>query len=345
MKDLARLYRYSKKQWRKTIFGKTKKSPSPIKWGILGLGYMAETFSTAIDGNKHGIVYSAASRSEAKAVKFAKRHTGCKPYGSYREMIKKEAQNIDVIYIATPVQYHYEQVKECLEAGINVLCEKPITRTLKEFEDLKRIAHNKNCFLMEGMWMKCLPTFQEATKWINNGEIGKIELLKVDFYKRENLNNKKRVEGVLLDYGIYSLAFIEHFLYGYPDRINSYSRNNALGLDCDWHIRAKKNDIMAIVNISSNFGSLSKASIIGNNGYIEWEDQFNRCKCISLFDSKGNLRKTYKVSYDYEGFEYEINEVQNCIRKGLKESDIVSLSGTEITMQILEYLEKERNVG
>ena len=46
-----------KKEWRKTPLGRTKKNDNPLRWGIIGLGYMAETFSCAIDGSKDDVVY------------------------------------------------------------------------------------------------------------------------------------------------------------------------------------------------------------------------------------------------------------------------------------------------
>ena len=59
-------------------FLKKRKSADPVRWGIIGLGYMAETFSTVIDGNKYGKVSAVASRSISKAQAFAAKHGHCK---------------------------------------------------------------------------------------------------------------------------------------------------------------------------------------------------------------------------------------------------------------------------
>lgn len=333
-----------KKEWRKTPLGKTKKNDNPIRWGVIGLGYMAETFSCAIDGNKNGVVYAVASRSLDKAKAFAKNHGDCKAYGSYEEMVYDQSLKLDVIYIATPVKYHYEHVKLCLEAGKNVLCEKPITSTFEEFEELTMIAKEHNCFFMEGIWMKCLLSFLKACQWIKEGRIGDVELVKVDFYKREHIHgghaiyDAKEGGGILRDFGVYAMAFMEHFLGGYPDELSGKSRISSHGIDADWQITAKRGDVQAFVNLSSNFGSLSKAAVIGKNGFVEWNSQFNRTNTVTLYDANGVQVETFSASYEFEGFEHEVNEVQKCIREGKKESCIATLSGTRNTMQIINSL-------
>lgn len=343
---IQKIVKRARRLWRQTSLGRIKKIDNPIRWGVIGLGYMAETFSSAIDDNKEGIVYAVASRSLDKAKVFASRHGECKAYGSYEEMVHDKNLKLDVVYVATPVKYHYENVKLCLEAGLNVLCEKPITSTLAQFDELIALAKKNNCFFMEGMWMKCLPSFQKACQWINEGKIGEIEWVKADFYKRERIQegfaiyNAQEGGGILRDFGVYAIAFMEHFLGGIPDRLNGLFRISSRGIDVDWQITAEKNGVNATINLSSNFGSMSKAAVIGKNGFIEWDSQFNRTNRVALYDTNGVQLEVFSASYVNEGFEYEVNEVQKSIREGKKESPIVSLKGSRSTMQIIDKLRK-----
>ncbi len=343
---IQRILSKAKKVWRQSPFGKTRKVDNPIRWGVIGLGYMAETFSCAIDGNKEGVVYAVASRSRDKAKAFAAKHGGCKAYGSYSEMLNDKDLHLDVIYIATPVKYHYDHIKLCLEAGFNVLCEKPITNTSEQLDELIELARKKGCFLMEGMWMKCLPSFQKACSWIKEGRIGELELVRADFYKREHIRegyaiyDAKAGGGVLHDYGVYAIAFMEHFLGGVPESLTSMHRISSYGIDSDWQIISKRQDIQAVLNLSSDFGSQSKAVVIGKDGFIEWNSQFNRTNCVTRYGKDGLVKEKYSVSYEFEGFEYEVDEVQKCIRSGTKESSIVSLEGTRNTMHIIDDLSK-----
>lgn len=333
-----------KKEWRKTPLGRTKKNDNPLRWGIMGLGYMAETFSCTIDGSKDDVVYAVASRSMDKAKAFAKNHGGCRAYGSYEDMVNDKSLDLDIIYIATPVKYHYEYVKLCLEAGKNVLCEKPITSTLEQLDELMELAKKHNCFLMEGMWMKCLPSFQKACQWINEGKIGDIELVRVDFYKREHIRaghaiyNAQEGGGVLRDFGVYAIAFMEHFLGGYPDAIAANKRISIHGIDADWNIVAEKNGVRAFVNLSANFGASSKAEVIGTNGFIEWDAQFNRTNRVVLYDAKGIMVEDYIAEYNFEGFEYEVKEVNRCIHADALSSKIANLNNSHNVLKIIENI-------
>lgn len=348
---LEKIEYYTRRKLLSTGFLRVKKNPAPIKWGIIGLGSMAEKFSTAIDGNKDGIVYSVASRSLKKAKSFAARHGNCKAYGSYDDMLKDTSANIDVIYIATPVVHHCENIKQCLIAGKNVLCEKPITSDSAQLKELIELAKEKNCFLMEGMWMKCLPTFRKAIEWINGGKIGEVELIKVDFYKKEFIKpdltifNAIEGGGVLKDYGAYAISFMTFFLKGIPQTLQYSKRISSFGIDSDWQIYAQNNNVKAFINLSSNFSSHSKAAVIGEKGSIEWNSQFNRTNKITLFDANGNKIEEFAIKYKYDGFEYEVDEVTRCIKRKESESQMVPLCESLDTLTVIDHLMGKQSVN
>jgi len=325
-----------------------KKNPNPVKWGIIGLGGMAEVLATVIDGNADGIVYAVASRNIKKAKAFGRKHFCSKAYGSYDDMLNDKSLALDVVYIATPVKYHYNNIKQCLLAGKNVLCEKPITSNASQLEELMVIARENDCFLMEGMWMKCLPSILKAREWIIEGKIGEQELIKVDFYKREwvrpdlTIFNSDEEGGVLKDYGVYAISFATTFLGGIPDKLIASSRTSSFNIDSDWQIFAEKQKKTAFISLSSNFSSLSKAAIVGTDGTIEWNSQFNRTDTITLYNKFGKFKEQHCASHKYDGFEYEVNEVQKCIKLNQKESNLVPLSETLITLKVIDKLCKKK---
>jgi predicted dehydrogenase len=341
---LERITLYFRKIIIRFRFFSVKKNPHAIKWGIIGLGNMAEVLSTAIDGNKDAVVHAVASRTLKKAQLFAIRHGGCKAYGSYDEMLNDSSCNIDIIYIATPLTEHYKIIKKCLLLGKNVICEKSITSNAVQLRKLMLLSEKNNCFLMEAMWMKCLPTFRKAIELIKEKKIGNVELIKADFYKKENIQpdltifNAEKGGGVLLDYGVYAISFMTTFLGGIPNTIEYSKRVSILGIDTDWNITAQKNNTKAFINISSSFASQSKALIIGDKGSIEWDSQFNRTNKITLFDSFGNKIEHFKFKYKFEGFEYQIQEVTRCIRAKEKESLFVPLKETYETLIAIDKL-------
>jgi len=74
-----------------------------------------------------------------------------KAYGGYDDMLKDTSATIDVIYIATPVVHHYENIKQCLLAGKNVLCEKPITSDSAQLKELIELANR----IIASLWKVC----------------------------------------------------------------------------------------------------------------------------------------------------------------------------------------------
>jgi len=321
-----------------------KKEDNAVKWAVIGLGNMAEVFASALDADADSKIVAVASRSLEKAKAFASRHGKGRAYGSYEDMLTDASLQIDLVYVATPAKYHAKHIEMCLEAGKNVLCEKPITMTSEQLLPLMIKAKDKGLFLMEGMWMKCLPTFKKATEWVKQGLIGNLELVKADFYKREIVNpelsifNAAEGGGLMHDYGVYAIAFASTFLADYPDIIRFHKRESSFNIDSDWMVYAEKDGRKAIVNMSSNFNGLSKAALIGSNGLIEFEAQFNRTNKIVLYDKYGTPQDSYSVKYKNDGFEYEIAEVNHCIKEGKNYSELVPLQQSLDTCRIIDYL-------
>lgn len=321
-----------------------KKKDDAVKWAIIGLGNMAEVFASALDSDADSKIVAVASRSFGKAKAFASRHGHGSAYGSYEDMLADTSLQIDVVYIATPAKYHAVHIEMCLDAGKNVLCEKPIAVSAAEMQSLIGIAKGNNLFLMEGMWMKCLPTFQKGKEWLQQGLIGELELVKVDFYKRELINPKLSIfnssegGGVMHDYGVYAMAFATFFLGGEPDNVHGAVRKSSFNIDADWQICAEKNGVKAFVSLSSNFQGQSKAALIGTKGTIEWDAQFNRSNRIVRYDEYGKQQEVFTVNYQNAGFEYEMAEVRRCIREGKKQSDLIPLTESLATIRTVDNL-------
>src|SRR5262245_47519509 len=130
--------------------------PTPIRFGILGPGKIASKFCEALQtlGND-AQVYAIASRDEAKSRKFTSKFKAQKHFASYEALVQDP--DVNVVYIATPHPFHFEQAKLCLNHGKAVLCEKPLTLNYQQTETLVKLAQEKKVFLMEAMWSRFIP--------------------------------------------------------------------------------------------------------------------------------------------------------------------------------------------
>ena len=317
---------------------KCKKTKHALRWAIVGTGYMAHIFGKALNNSKDNVLYCVCSRSQDRAELYSRELLGCKQYSAYESML--EDDEIDVVYIATPVETHYQLILSALLSHKNVLCEKPIVLKIEEFEHLVKVAKSNNCFLMEGMWMKCLPTYGKAKELVADGRIGEINLIKCDFYKK-NIISKKHSTGVITDFGTYALSFPLGFEKSSVKNCVAFSQNNE-GVDLDWQINFSfDSGVVAFLNLSSRFFGKSGACIFGNSGYIEFDSQFNRTNTIRLYDKTNRVIEIFKYKYTNDGFEYEINEVFTSLKQGFLESQKCPLSESLETIRILEKIMSE----
>lgn len=150
-----------------------------VRWGILATGGMAARFTADLVDLPDAEVVAVASRTEASAKAFAERFGIPRAYGGWETLARDE--DVDVVYVATPHSAHRTAAGLCLEAGRNVLCEKPFTLNAREAAELVALAREKNVFLMEAMWMFCNPLVRRLKTLVDDGAIGEVRSLEADF--------------------------------------------------------------------------------------------------------------------------------------------------------------------
>ncbi|MCD8217957.1 MAG: Gfo/Idh/MocA family oxidoreductase [Clostridiales bacterium] len=105
-------------------------------------------------------------------------------YADYKEMAQAEAQRedaIDFVVVVTPNASHYEICKAFLEAGIHVVCDKPVTVELKQAEELERIAKEKSLLFMVTYTYTGHVTAKQARAMIQKGEIGEVRTVLTEY--------------------------------------------------------------------------------------------------------------------------------------------------------------------
>lgn len=213
-----------------------------LKWGIMATGGIATSFTSdllldpAARGTtdvKHIVAAIASSSSEQKAQEFAQKlgvGESAKAYGSYEQLVNDPA--VDIVYIASPQSRHYPDALLALEAGKNVLCEKPFTITAAQASHLIEVAKSKNLFLMEAAWTRFFPHTKEVLQLLHvEKRIGKIRRLFADFSLQvkanSRLHNPSLGGGALLDLGFYPITWAELVLSNHPDNAKATPKLNA----------------------------------------------------------------------------------------------------------------------
>lgn len=282
-----------------------------LNWAILGPGAIAKEFAQALN-NKGIRIYAVGSRNLEKAEKFAKEHNVEKAYGNYSEMLKDE--KIDVVYISTPHNNHYQYVMESLKNNKHVLCEKAITVNSKELSDIIKLAEEKNLVVLEAMTIYHMPLYKELKNIINSGKIGPIKMLQISFgsckeYDVQNrFFNKDLAGGALLDIGTYALSFVRFFMNAQPQEILTTMKKFETGVDEQSGIVLRNDkDEMAVINLTMRAKMPKRGVVGGEKGFIV-VDNFPRAQRATITYTDGT-QEIIEVGDTSKALEYEIDDM------------------------------------
>ena len=149
-----------------------------LNWAVLGVGVIANEMAQAL--HKHGKnLYAVANRTHEKAVAFAEKYHVKKVYDSIDEIFSDK--NVDVIYLTTPHNTHYQFMKRALENGKHLLVEKSITLNSRELDEMISLAAEKNLVLAEAMTIWHMPLYKNLWRMIERGDFGKVQIITLNF--------------------------------------------------------------------------------------------------------------------------------------------------------------------
>ena len=201
-------------------------SKDPVRWGIIGTGKVTEQFCrelTRVPGVRVARVWS---RSLENARRFAEGFGISGYYSNLGEFLS--AGEMDVAYISSPTSLHEEHSLACLEAGVGVLCEKPLSTSVSSAQRIFARAREKNRFCMEGMWMRFNPLVQKAGQIIKSGQIGELVSMRAELgYQKDFHGPIESARSVLWNLGVYPLSLF-HYMAGLPQR--TFAVGNGAGV-------------------------------------------------------------------------------------------------------------------
>jgi len=309
-------------------------------WGILGTGNIARRFVEGLLDVKGAVAYAVASRTEEKALEFANQHSVQVAYGSYADLVNDPL--VDVIYIATPNNLHYENTLMCLNAGKAVLCEKPFALNSTQLNEMVALAQSKKCFLMEALWTRFLPTIDKVITLVDSGIIGEPHLIKADFGFKAQYNLESRLfdaslgGGSVLDIGIYPL-FLSQLLFGKPTHVTSLSIKAPTGTDITTGmVLTHPKDRMSLLASSFAVSLETKAEIVGTEGTITLHRMFHMPTDITI--TKDGKTKKVPLKIKGNGYNYEADEVMKCLSEDKIESTKLPLSFSLDLMETIDLI-------
>ena len=295
-----------------------------IRWGILGLGNIAHKFASdllKVNGCK---LYGVASSREQVAEKFAVKFNVKKFYNHYQKLILDK--EIDIIYIATLNNDHYKYSIEALSNKKAVLCEKPLAINKNQVQNLIKFSKKNKSFLMEALWTRFNPTFKQLSSWLKEDMIGPIRYINASFsfngLKKSidsRLFNPYKAGGSLLDIGIYPL-FLAYLVLGRPKDVKSNAIKTISGVDKQIGILLSYDNAHAVLYSSFSHNEEMVARICGENGEIYIDSRWHESPSLTLVSGEKRLKRNF--NFNGKGYSYEIEEANECLRKGYLQSSL-----------------------
>ena len=188
-----------------------------------------------------------------------------------------ENKEIDTIYVAVPNNLHYTVAKKALEAGKNVICEKPFTLKYDEAVELFEIAEDKGLILIEAITNQYQKNYLDIKDNIDN--IGEIRLVECNFSQLSSryeafkngviapVFDKSKGGGVLGDLNIYNIHFVVG-LFGKPGKVH-YAPNIVNGVDTSGILLLEYDNFKVVCIAAKDTFNNSYVNIQGDQGIIK----------------------------------------------------------------------------
>ncbi len=314
-----------------------------LKVGILGAGHIAQKMATTLMGMKEAELYAVAARELSRAEQFANEFHAQKAYGNYEALA--DDPDIDLIYIATPHSHHFEPARMCLLKGKPVLCEKAFTANAREAEELIRIAQEKQVYLAEAIWTRYMPFSRTIRELTESGIIGKPMMLTASLgypiAHKERIVRLELCGGALYDLGVYPINFALMTFGNDLEKITSTCMKNEAGVDIQNSITFTYRDgRMAVMQTTAFCASDRQGIISGDKGYLVI-DNINNPQQAVVYNTDHQETARYTCPPQITGFEYQVQEAAEAIRRGAIEPASMPHAETLRVMQMLDSLRQE----
>ena len=328
-----------------------------IKWGIIGLGNMANQFAASINEVENANLLSVASKSITRLNDFGDKYNIEKKYrfNSYDDILN--CTEISSIYISTLNNTHVEIVQKAIKLKKNILCEKPIATNYEDVLKIFKMLKKSNVFFLEAIAYRTHPQTEFVIKKIKEGEIGEIKEIDSTFgfltkIKPESrLFDKNLGGGAILDVGCYPVSFAnlisclnnkEEKLIE-PEIFDVSGSLCETGVDDIAYAKLKFSNLIATVGTAVRLNMQNKTLITGTKGSIlVYNPWLPSKKSLVEIKTKSSYYKSF-ISSKKNIYANQIYEVSKLILSGQKEGKFPAMTWqhSEVNMSIINKWKNE----
>ena len=319
-----------------------------INVAILGAGRIAQSMAKtlvamAADERYRDLVapYAVAARDGERAAEFAAKYGFPVSYGSYEELAADP--NVNLVYIATPHNFHAEQAVLCMRAGKGVLVEKAFGANAAQSQEMLDVSAQTGMLCTEAIWTRYMPSRAMIDDIIASGAIGEVQAIEANLCypttAKARITDPALAGGALLDVGVYPINFIDMIMHNAPiARIESSMQPFETGVDAhDSMTFYYENGVMATAQSSILCHSDRMGAVWGTKGYLTCQN-INNVESIDVFDGTHTVTAHYDVPAQLTGYEYEVAAAAQAVLDGRTECAEMSHADTMRIMKLMDSL-------
>ncbi|WP_207592794.1 Gfo/Idh/MocA family oxidoreductase [Halomontanus rarus] len=323
-----------------------------VRIGILGRGFMATVHALRyadIDGVEVAAVASPSGPTEFVS-EYAPEATA---YDDAVEMY--DDASIDAVDVCTPTHTHRELVEPAVERGLDVLCEKPIERTLADAEAMADAAGDAGVTFMPGHTLRFFPEYAKARERIREGDIGSpgnARLFRQSPFAEPDtwFHDEEKSGGVLLDLAIHDFDFLRWTL---GDVEHVFARRQRWD-DHEYGLATLRFESGAVGHVDARWPNrpdlpfVTRFELSGDDGLLEFDSEdVSPVEVYSTTDEDGPSRDPIDEPLEKDPYRLELEAFVQCVRSGDRPPITIDdgLEALRIALAAVESAETGRRVA
>lgn len=271
-----------------------------IKVGLIGYGYWGPNIARLIDESDRVELSYCADLLDNSLNQIKQKYPHAVTTKNYKDIL--EDKSVLAVLIVTPTKSHYKIAKDCLLAKKHVFIEKPLTYSVKEAQELVKIASENNVLLSVGHVFLFNPAVRYIKKIIEKGDLGTIRHF---HFQRRNLGPIRKDVNVLYDLAPHDISMLLYFINQKPKSViatgESYLQEgiqDVVSASIKFEDKIMANIILSWIDPIK----IRDITIVGSKKMLLFDD-VNPSEKIKIFDKNANvIEETRGVTFG----EYQI---------------------------------------
>lgn len=344
----------SKSQTKKTSSSSESTSQRKIRYAVIGLGHIAQVavlpaFKHAEDNSELvALVSGDREKLESLGKKYKVEHLV--EYHKLGDFLRSGA--VDAVYIALPNHLHRECVEQAAEAGLHILCEKPMAMTSRECREMIDITQACDVKMMIAYRLHFQKANMQAVKTASDGKLGELKFFNSIFSMQitdpDNIRLDAEGGGPLYDIGTYCVNAARYLFQSDPTRVMAFAAR-----DPEDNRFEEVDEMLSVImgfpgnrlaQFTCSFGAAATAAfdLVGTKGSLRLESayEYTEPMKMSLTIDEKTTNESYSKS---DQFAPELAYFSECILQN-KEPEPNGLEGLS-DVRVLEAIEASLDTG